>query len=81
MKEIKDKNLFGYVLNGLVGDKIKVRIIEYSGETSEGIVNGYSKGGYKIKDEIIPAGVEVLTEIGFFRIVIENISQLFIIEG
>jgi hypothetical protein len=80
MKEINDKNLFGLVLKGLVGENKKVRIIENSDEKTEGVVTGYSRGGYKVFDEIIPPGVEILNDVGSFRVVIENISQLYLIE-
>lgn len=78
MKEITERALFGIILKGIDGENTKVCIEEISGEITEGIVTGYSRGGYEIQGEIIPAAVGILTDQYSCRIVIDNIQKLYI---
>lgn len=78
MKEITEKNLFGWVLMGLEGQDKKVKIIEENGEEYEGIIIGYTRGGYEVKGKAIPAAVRLVNKELSCRIKIDEISQLFL---
>jgi hypothetical protein len=77
MKETKNKYLFGAKLSYLNGKEIKVKIVEHSGAVTEGMVTSYSRGGYDMKGEIIKPGAAITNSVGFSRIAIDNIAQLF----
>jgi hypothetical protein len=81
MREIKEKDLFGLILKGLEGENKKVRIVETSGDEYEGIIVGYTRGGYEVQGKVIPAAVKLVNDELSFRIKIDEIDQLFIIEG
>lgn len=78
MKEITERNLFGWILKGLDGENKKIKIIEFSGEETVGTVIGYSRGGYIVNGETIDAAVAILSLSGCYRIKINNVDKLFI---
>lgn len=78
MKEITEKTHFGIILQQNDGTDTKVHIEEISGIITEGIIRGYSSGGYEVQGEIVQAAVCIQTEEYLFRIVIDNIQKLMI---
>lgn len=80
MIEITDRRLFGLVLNDLDGKDKQVKVIENSGEITEGKVIGYTSGGSIVNEEILPEGVRIHSGEVSCRVKIENINQLFIEE-
>lgn len=78
MKEITDRNMFGWILIGLEGQHKKVRIIEVDGKEYEGVIIGYTRGGYEVQGELIPSSVRLHNKEYSCRIKIDEIGQLFI---
>lgn len=78
MKEITKRDLFGISLKQLEGVETIVTIVEKDGSETKGTVSGYSAGGYKVKDEVIPAAVQIQNGDGLLRIKIEDIEKIII---
>ena len=77
MKETKNKYLFGAKLSLLNGKEINVKIIEHSGNITEGIVTAYNRGGYNAKGETIEQGAGITNTTGLHKILIADIEQLY----
>lgn len=80
MTEFTNKNLFGIVLFDSEGQNRRVKIIENNGDEYEGYIIGFTRGGYQVKDEVIPAAVRLWSESFTCRIKIDDIERLFIEE-
>ncbi len=77
MKEMTNKYLFGAKLSNLNGKEIQVKIVEQSGAVIEGVVTGYTRGGYSAKGETIQAGAGITNSVGLNTVLIKHIEKLF----